>query len=118
PATTYIQTWHGSALKRMGFDEPSWKLKPRGEQQDQQRVLDRFDHFLVRGEHDVRTLARALRLRDEVLLRVGYPRNDALVAARRQEESSGVRERGPLAAELGIPEDRAVLLYAPTFREA
>lgn len=116
PQTTYIQTWHGSALKRMGFDEPAWKLRSKARQVEQQRVLDRFDRFLVRSEHDVRTLAKALRLKEKVLLRVGYPRNDALVRAKRAEEVSGVRERGPLAAELGIPEDKQVLLYAPTFR--
>ncbi|CAM5337083.1 Bifunctional glycosyltransferase family 2 protein/CDP-glycerol:glycerophosphate glycerophosphotransferase OS=Streptomyces rimosus subsp. rimosus (strain ATCC / DSM 40260 / JCM 4667 / NRRL 2234) OX=1265868 GN=SRIM_015640 PE=3 SV=1 [Streptomyces rimosus subsp. rimosus] len=116
PETTYIQTWHGSALKRMGFDEPRMKLKTRAAKEEFQKVLDRFDHFLVRSEHDVRTLARAFRLRDEVLLRSGYPRNDALVAARVAEETSGVRERGPLAEELGIGADKTVLLYAPTFR--
>ncbi|WP_328771160.1 bifunctional glycosyltransferase/CDP-glycerol:glycerophosphate glycerophosphotransferase [Streptomyces sp. NBC_00286] len=110
PQTTYIQTWHGSALKRMGFDEPEWKLKFRRGQEEQQRTLDRFDHFLIRTEHDVRTLARAFRLKEKTLLRVGYPRNDALVRARH------ATERPPLAAELGIPEDRKVLLYAPTFR--
>ncbi|MFF3768401.1 CDP-glycerol glycerophosphotransferase family protein [Streptomyces sp. NPDC001922] len=116
PETTYIQTWHGSALKRMGFDEPRYKLLNRSGQEGYQRVLDRFDHFLIRSEHDVRTLARAYRLKDEVLLRTGYPRNDPLVAARAREETTGVRERGPLAAELGIPEGRQVLLFAPTFR--
>ncbi|WP_371579826.1 CDP-glycerol glycerophosphotransferase family protein [Streptomyces sp. NBC_01314] len=113
PGTTYIQTWHGSALKRMGFDEPGWKLKARAEQAEQQRTLDRFDHFLIRSEHDVRTLAKAFRLREKVLLRVGYPRNDALVRAR------GTSQRARLAAELGIPPipaDKKVLLYAPTFR--
>ncbi|MFG2023083.1 CDP-glycerol glycerophosphotransferase family protein [Streptomyces sp. NPDC048825] len=110
PQTTYIQTWHGSALKRMGFDEPEWKLRFRRRQEEQQRTLDRFDRFLIRTEHDVRTLARAFRLQEKTLLRVGYPRNDALVRARR------ATERPPLAAELGIPEDRRVLLYAPTFR--
>ncbi|MEU3795298.1 bifunctional glycosyltransferase family 2 protein/CDP-glycerol:glycerophosphate glycerophosphotransferase [Streptomyces fructofermentans] len=115
--TTYLQTWHGSALKRMGFDEPEWKLRPRPAQAEQQRVLDRFDRFLIRSEHDVRTLARAFRLKEKTLLRVGYPRNDALVRARREElRSGGPRRRGPLARELGIPDDRAVLLYAPTFR--
>ncbi|MGP4001855.1 bifunctional glycosyltransferase/CDP-glycerol:glycerophosphate glycerophosphotransferase [Streptomyces sp. 8N706] len=119
PETTYIQTWHGSALKRMGFDEPRYKLLSRPDQEAYQQVVDRFDHFLVRSEHDVRTLARAYRLKGGVLLRTGYPRNDSLVAARRREEESGVRERGPfadLAVELGLPADRHVLLYAPTFR--
>jgi CDP-glycerol glycerophosphotransferase len=117
PETTYIQTWHGSALKRMGFDEPEWKLKSREEQAEQQRTLDRFDRFLIRSEHDVRTLARAFRLQERTLLRVGYPRNDALVQAKEREEATGHRERGALAAEFGIPEDKQVLLYAPTFRQ-
>lgn len=111
PGTTYIQTWHGSALKRMGFDEAGWKLKSRPEQAEQQRTLDRFDHFLIRSEHDVHTLAKAFRLREKTLLRVGYPRNDELVAARE------AAERPPLATELGIPADKKVLLYAPTFRQ-
>ncbi|MEU9097555.1 CDP-glycerol glycerophosphotransferase family protein [Streptomyces sp. NPDC048361] len=114
--TTYIQTWHGSALKRMGFDLPQMKVLARPDRERLQQALDRFDHFLVRSEHDVRTLARAFRLRDERLLRVGYPRNDALVKAREQERESGARERGPLAAELRIDPAKRVLLYAPTFR--
>ncbi|GAA3769052.1 CDP-glycerol glycerophosphotransferase family protein [Streptomyces phyllanthi] len=118
PETTYIQTWHGSALKRMGFDASEWKLKSRAEQTEQQRTLDRFDRFLVRSEHDVRTLARAFRLQEKTLLRVGYPRNDALVRAREAAASPGAVGRPPLAAELGIPEDRRILLYAPTFRQA
>ncbi|WP_392966783.1 CDP-glycerol glycerophosphotransferase family protein [Streptomyces sp. LN245] len=116
PGTTYLQTWHGSALKRMGFDEAEWKLKSREAQAEQQKTLDRFDRFLIRSEHDVRTLARAFRLQERTLLRVGYPRNDALVRARQRETACDGRERGPLAAELGIPEDRQILLYAPTFR--
>ncbi|MFF6780356.1 CDP-glycerol glycerophosphotransferase family protein [Streptomyces sp. NPDC012510] len=114
PGTTYLQTWHGSALKRMGFDEPNWKLKNRAEQAEQQRTLDRFDHFLIRSEHDVRTLAKAFRLREKTLLRVGYPRNDALVRARGPRSAT---ERQSLASELGIPADKKVLLYAPTFRQ-
>ncbi|MER8235955.1 CDP-glycerol glycerophosphotransferase family protein [Streptomyces sp. NPDC094049] len=118
PGTTYIQTWHGTALKRMGFDEPHTKARGQAAQASFQQALDRFDHFLIRGEHDRRTLGRAFRLRDEVLLPVGYPRNDGLSAARRAETATGRRERGPLAAELGIDPDKRVLLYAPTFRSA
>ncbi|MFH8567372.1 CDP-glycerol glycerophosphotransferase family protein [Streptomyces sp. NPDC017993] len=118
PETTYIQTWHGSALKNMGFDQPALKATTRQQQAEQQRSLDRFDRFLIRSEHDVHTLARAFRLQEKTLLRVGYPRNDALVRAREREAELGRRERGDLAAELGIPEDKTVLLYAPTFRRA
>ncbi|MEU6811739.1 bifunctional glycosyltransferase family 2 protein/CDP-glycerol:glycerophosphate glycerophosphotransferase [Streptomyces sp. NPDC046831] len=114
PETTYIQTWHGSALKRMGFDEPSHRMMSEQEQATYQRAIDRFDHFVVRSEHDVRTLARAYRVPEEKLLRTGYPRNDALVRAR---EATGPDPRArQLAERLGIDASRRVLLYAPTFR--
>ncbi|MDF3298701.1 bifunctional glycosyltransferase/CDP-glycerol:glycerophosphate glycerophosphotransferase [Streptomyces tropicalis] len=114
PETTYIQTWHGSALKRMGFHEPTHRMMSEPEQRAYQRALDRFDHFVVRGEHDVRTLARAYRIPEEKLLRTGYPRNDALVRAR--EGAAPDAEAQKLAERLGLDPDRRVLLYAPTFR--
>ncbi|MBC9713863.1 bifunctional glycosyltransferase family 2 protein/CDP-glycerol:glycerophosphate glycerophosphotransferase [Streptomyces sp. TRM66268-LWL] len=116
PQTTYVQTWHGSALKRMGFDLPELKSMTRDQQRLQQDALGRFDHFVVRTEHDVRTLAKALHQDEARLLRTGYPRNDSLVRTRQTESATGRRERGPLAAELEIPDDKEVLLYAPTFR--
>ncbi|MCW7940895.1 CDP-glycerol:glycerophosphate glycerophosphotransferase [Streptomyces hygroscopicus] len=115
PETTYIQTWHGSALKRMGFDEPSYRVMSEQEQLSYQEALDRFDHFVVRSEHDVRTLAEAYRIPEEKLLRTGYPRNDALVRAARDPQAPDPALRA-LAERLGITPDRRVVLYAPTFR--
>ncbi|WP_186777371.1 bifunctional glycosyltransferase/CDP-glycerol:glycerophosphate glycerophosphotransferase [Streptomyces salinarius] len=114
PETTYIQTWHGSALKRMGFDEPKYRIMPEHEQRAYQQAIDRFDHFVVRGEHDERTLARAYRIPEEKLLRTGYPRNDALVRARDSAPPAPATQE--LAERLGIRRDRPVVLYAPTFR--
>ncbi|MEV5017297.1 CDP-glycerol glycerophosphotransferase family protein [Streptomyces sp. NPDC053780] len=112
--TTYIQTWHGSALKRMGFDEPHYRIMPEHEQRAYQRAIDRFDHFVVRGEHDEKTLARAYRIPEERLLRTGYPRNDALVRARDSADTDPAAQE--LAERLGIRRDLPVVLYAPTFR--
>ncbi|MFI7383088.1 CDP-glycerol glycerophosphotransferase family protein [Streptomyces sp. NPDC049813] len=114
--TTYLQTWHGSAYKRMGFDEIRHRTQNAPQRERLARAVARFDHFLVRSEHDVRTLARAYRLPEERLLRVGYPRNDRLVAARRRDEREGRFPRPAPAAALGIPDHRTVVLYAPTFR--
>ncbi len=109
PGTTYVQTWHGSALKKMGFDLASLKRQTPVQQAEYLAGLDRFDHFVVRSEHDVRTLAPAYRIDEERLLRVGYPRNDVLT----REDAAKDRQ---LAGELGIDLSKPVVLYAPTFR--
>ncbi|MFI1221771.1 MULTISPECIES: CDP-glycerol glycerophosphotransferase family protein [unclassified Streptomyces] len=114
--TTYLQTWHGSAYKRMGFDERRVRLQNAPRRERLQQAVDRFDHFLVRSEHDVHTLARAYLLPEERLLRTGYPRNDALVAERTRSETEGRLPRPPLARELGLDDHKKTVLYAPTFR--
>ncbi|MGP4029165.1 bifunctional glycosyltransferase/CDP-glycerol:glycerophosphate glycerophosphotransferase [Actinomadura sp. 3N407] len=111
--TTYIQTWHGSAFKLMGLDQPRLKSGPASERARLRRMVERFDCFLVRSEHDVETLCGGLGVRSE-LLRAGYPRNDPLV--------NGVDGDPELAAEvaalrdsLGLDDGRRAVLYAPTF---
>jgi CDP-glycerol glycerophosphotransferase len=106
---TYIQTWHGSALKTMGVNTPQVKAMLTAQRRALTKAVGRFDHFLVRGEWDIRTLVEAFEMRAEPL-RVGYPRNDLLVAADRDQRSKELRAR------FGFPEDKTVLLYAPTFR--
>ncbi|MFD3972030.1 CDP-glycerol glycerophosphotransferase family protein [Streptomyces cyaneofuscatus] len=114
--TTYLQTWHGSAYKRMGFDETRVRLQNAPQRERLQQAVHRFDHFLVRSEHDVATLARAYRLPEDRLLRTGYPRNDTLIAERTRTETEGRLPRPPLAGALGIDDHKKVVLYAPTFR--
>ncbi|NDU77035.1 glycosyltransferase [Actinomadura sp. DSM 109109] len=113
PETTYIQTWHGSAFKLMGMDQPGLKSGPAAARERLRRMVDRFDCFLVRSGHDTETLCSGLGVRSE-LLPVGYPRNDPLV--------NGVDGDPELAAEvealrdsLGLDGGRRAVLYAPTF---
>ncbi|MFI0483561.1 CDP-glycerol glycerophosphotransferase family protein [Actinomadura sp. 9N215] len=115
PETTYIQTWHGSAFKLIGLDQPRVKRGPAAEKARLRRRVERFDCFLVRSGHDVETLCAGLGVRAE-LLPAGYPRNDPLV--------NGVDGDPELAAEvarlrrsLGLDADggRRAVLYAPTF---
>ena len=108
PETTYIQTWHGSAFKRMGFDQADVKRLTREAQTRLEKAVDRFDVFLVRSQHDVDTLVSGMRVSGE-LMPVGYPRNDALVNGGDPAELAELRSRLEL-------DDRRVVLYAPTFR--
>jgi CDP-glycerol glycerophosphotransferase len=112
-ATTYVQTWHGSAYKLMGFDQPSLKNASRAEQQRFRRTVERYDCFLIRSGHDERTLVPGMGVKAE-LLPAGYPRNDPLVNG--DSDPDLARELEALRRELGLDDGRAVVLYAPTFR--
>ncbi|MEU6038628.1 CDP-glycerol glycerophosphotransferase family protein [Actinomadura sp. NPDC047616] len=111
PQTTYIQTWHGSAFKLMGFDQPRIKRAGRAERARLRRMVERYDCFLIRSRHDVDTLVRGLGVRAE-LVPAGYPRNDPLVNA----DPDVAAEAQALRRSLDLDDGRRVVLYAPTFR--
>lgn len=109
--TTYIQGWRGSPAKRVGFDHPVLKRADEAAHRRAERAAARVDHLLVRSEHDVRTLLGALRIRGEPV-RCGYPRNDPLIGGGDPQAAEALRHALGLSAD----DDRAVVLYAPTFR--
>jgi CDP-glycerol glycerophosphotransferase len=107
--TTYIQTWHGTALKKMGFDT-ELRHRPLERQREFEGTVNRWDYLCVQNEFSVNTFVPAFRYRGEIL-RIGLPRNDVLVTGGDAERVAAVRRT------LDIPPDRKVLLYAPTFRD-
>jgi CDP-glycerol glycerophosphotransferase len=109
PGTTYVQTWHGTPLKRIHRDAHF--------QSDDADLMDLLDEDVTRwdvlvGPSDAGAvpLRAAFRFTGSVPV-TGYPRNDALLAPDAAARRTAVR------AELGIPEDRTVVLYAPTWRD-
>ena len=109
-ATTYLQTWHGSAYKTMGFDQPELRDASRDRRQEFADAVGRWTHLCVQSEFAEKTFAAAFRHGAQVL-RTGYPRNDPLCAPDVESRKAEIRRR------LGLPEDRLVVLYAPTFRD-
>lgn len=109
PGQMYLQTWHGTPLKRIGFDTPVQRLTP-----SYLRTLDRepgeWDALLAQSPAAAELLAGAFRFRGEVPV-LGYPRNDALVS----ESAAAVRRR--VRGQLQIPDEQTVVLYAPTWRD-
>lgn len=108
--TTYLQTWHGTPLKTMGFDEPALAALSPEQQRAHAAMIERWDHLVVPSEYFVQTFVRAYRYRGN-LLRVGYPRNDPLVT---RNDPGTIKE---LKERLQLPTDRKIVLYAPTFRD-
>lgn len=104
---TYVQTWHGTPLKRVHHDV---LLAPDGILDRLSLDVDRWDVLLSPNAYSTEMLRHAFRYEGTVL-ETGYPRNDVLVGP----EAEAVRAR--VRAELGIEEGRTAVLYAPTWRD-
>lgn len=108
PGQFYLQTWHGTPLKKIGLDMPQRSLA-LSYRDLMAREAQWWDLLLAQNDFAANTLPAALGYTGEVLT-AGYPRNDALAL-----QQPGARDR--VRGLLGIPADQKVLLYAPTWRD-
>lgn len=114
---TYLQCWHGTPLKRLGFDitEEGNAMNSLAEIHRKYRLEgEKVDYFLSPSPFASECFRSAWQLerwgRGDVLLEAGYPRNDRLVNA-------GAKECRALRQKLGIPQGKRAVLYTPTFRD-
>lgn len=97
----YLNTWHGIALKHIGNDCPGRK----------DYNFDTVDYLVVSGDHDEKVWKSAFNARESTYLRCGMPRNEELWLA-------DAHAKAAMREKLGIPQDKKVILYAPTWRES
>ena len=106
----FLQTWHGTPLKKLVFDiEDINSATPKYKQQvyKQSRA---WDYLIAANGFSSETFKRCF-LFDNTILNTGYPRNDILHSPDRDQIAAIMRRR------LGIPEDKKIILYAPTWRD-
>jgi CDP-glycerol glycerophosphotransferase len=109
---TYLQTWHGTPLKRIAFDIPAPSFGGhRKYLRNLSRDVAKWDHLVSPNRFSTEIFRRAFAY-DGPVLETGYPRNDVLSAPGRDELRAAVRRR------LGIAEGVRAVLYAPTWRDA
>lgn len=109
PDQKYVQTWHGTPLKKIANDIPSSSLS-LAYIDLMKREVGYWDYLLAQNDFAADTLPSAFDYSGSVL-NLGYPRNDALVA----EESQQKREEARRL--LGLPAGQQAVLYAPTWRD-
>ncbi len=107
PGSIYLQTWHGTPLKRVHYDV-LWA--PEGRLEALNRDIARWDYLLSPNAASTPRLRKAFRYDGDVL-EVGYPRNDVLTAP----DASVVRAQ--VRQTLGIADDVTAVLYTPTWRD-
>ena len=102
--TFYFNTWHGVPIKRMGKDMPKRNTSFNS------LSKSKVDVLLAQGEYDVSVLSRSLDISLDKFQIIGLPRNDEL-------SNYDITHLRCIKEILGIPCDKKVILYAPTFRE-
>ncbi len=108
---TYLNTWHGTPLKRMGYDMPGGAF-------DSANTLRNFVHadvLLSQNPHMTRMYTDAYRLEGMlpgVILEAGYPRTD-----RQHLDAAGRADGEQLLRAAGIDiAGRTLVVYAPTWK--
>ncbi|SDR83108.1 CDP-glycerol:poly(glycerophosphate) glycerophosphotransferase [Microlunatus soli] len=109
PGQTYIQTWHGTPLKKIGNDVPGANLS-LSYRQLMRREPHYWDSLLAQNDFAATTLPRAFGYAGPVVTQ-GYPRNDMLTGPDAQLRRKQVR------LNLGLTDENSVVLYAPTWRD-
>lgn len=102
--TFYYNSWHGSAIKKMGSDiqKSNDGFKSKGS--------SRVDVMAAQGKFDVDVFSRVFCIQYDKFQITGLPRNDRLA------NYSG-DYRNKLRMSLNLNSHKKVILYAPTYRE-
>ncbi|MBB5924599.1 bifunctional glycosyltransferase/CDP-glycerol:glycerophosphate glycerophosphotransferase [Streptomyces echinatus] len=111
PGSVHVQTQHGTPLKTMGVDQSTYPVVA-AQSGSFTRLLgrvDRWDFNLSANRHSTQMWERAFPGSYEHL-EYGYPRNDVYYTAT-------AREVARIRRELGVPEGKTAVLYAPTHRD-
>lgn len=111
--TTYIQTWHGTPLKRMINDLEDVKGRDKGYKERVNNAISRWDYLISPSPYATEHFKSAFNYSKEIL-EVGYPRNDIFYKNYGEEIDN---KKKIIKQKLGIQDDRKIILYAPTFRD-
>lgn len=109
PGQVYLQTWHGTPLKRLGREIPNNNLT-KSYLDTMDREASYWDYLISPNPFCTEIFPGAFGYRGRII-ETGYPRNDRL-------SSSSALDRALIRQRLGInnPNTR-VVLYAPTWRD-
>ncbi|MDD2858014.1 MAG: CDP-glycerol glycerophosphotransferase family protein [Candidatus Nanopelagicales bacterium] len=104
---TYLQTWHGTPLKLMGWNNPAVASARPARQERVRKRVDRWDLITSPSPYFTETIVDAFRSRATVL-DFGLPRNDRLVRPQTPIERRAAKRA------LGLEPDLRTVLVALT----
>jgi len=110
--TTYLQTWHGTPLKKLGIDIDEIHMPGTNTNKYKRNFLSesyRWNYLISPNRFSTNIFQRAFCPGGETI-ETGYPRNDFLFNYTLSDKQS-VRKK------LDLPDGKKVILYAPTWRD-
>lgn len=114
PRTTYIQTWHGTPLKKLGADIPNVTMpgSTTAEYQAHFNAESRRWNYLISPNQFSETIFKRAFNFNNQFLSYGYPRNDRLV-----NQAADVHAIQAIKQRIIGHTNGRVILYAPTWRD-
>ena len=111
----YIQTWHGTPLKKLGYDIT---VSGSNAMNSKQEICDKYKHDAKRYNYMVspskfctEKFHSAFQLSSKVkVIEKGYPRNDQLF-------KNPEKQALEIKKKLKLPKNKKIILYAPTWRD-
>lgn len=114
PNQVYVQTWHGSPLKKLGVDiveTSNARTSTLDYQLMNQNDSYRIKYFLSQNSFSTEKFISAFELKETCsILELGYPRNDLLFNYN-QDDINRIKD------SLNIDYNKKIILYTPTWRE-
>ncbi len=114
----YLQTWHGTPLKRLGHDiqtTSDTKFYRSGLNAEQMKKtydddVSKYDYMLSPNRFCTKVFPSAFHIEKEKLVEIGYPRNDIL-------NNPNTNKIHDIKLRLHLPDRKKIVLYAPTWRD-
>lgn len=100
-STIYLNTWHGTPLKLIGNAVPG----------RHDFNFASIDIFCCAGDYEREIYSKDFKVKNDSFLSSGLPRNDELYNI-----SDNLKQE--YKRQMGIPENKKVILYAPTWRDS
>lgn len=111
--TIYLQTWHGTPLKRLAVDMNEVHMPETNTEIYKKNFTTeakKWDYLISPNAYSTEIFKRAFQF-DKEVIESGYPRNDYLINMNNETEIKKIKTINKL------PLDKKVILYAPTWRD-
>nr|GGG73431.1 hypothetical protein GCM10011398_17360 [Virgibacillus oceani] len=111
--TVYLQTWHGTPLKKLAADMDEVHMPDTNTEIYKRNFVkeaEKWDFLVSPNQYSTEIFKRAFQFNNR-MIESGYPRNDFLIHANNQKNITQIKEKNQL------PLNKKIILYAPTWRD-